>query len=241
MRQRTQNEDSQAPKNLSDEHVIDYLRRHPNFFADKTDLLIDLQLHHPAQGRAVSLIERQVLALREANDDMREQLNQLVDNARNNDLLLEHTQQLLLSLLETREIDDCLDKLFDSFRDDFNIDYSQVILVPPADKQFPTPKTPRARIIDRRQAMESLVDIMHNQPHLCGQLNPRERQFIFEREAANIGSAAVISLRTNDVFLGFLAVASRDPDHYSANMSTSFLSFIADAVSRLLLSYLADR
>ena len=49
--------------NASD--VIQFLQANPEFFDDNSTLLTDLTVTHPHNGQAISLTERQLIALRE--------------------------------------------------------------------------------------------------------------------------------------------------------------------------------
>ena len=55
---------------LTAEMVADYLRRHPEFFNDHPELVAEIAVPH-GSGDAVSLVERQVRALREQNEETR--------------------------------------------------------------------------------------------------------------------------------------------------------------------------
>jgi hypothetical protein len=63
-----------------------YLETHPDFFERHPQLLAQLQLAHEPGGRAVSLIERQVLALRGREQTLAHELDELLAIARDNDL-----------------------------------------------------------------------------------------------------------------------------------------------------------
>ncbi len=46
---------------LTPEQVADYLRQNPGFFEQNVDLLVNIQIPHPHGGRAVSIVERQLV------------------------------------------------------------------------------------------------------------------------------------------------------------------------------------
>ena len=75
----------------SAEQVVAYLKAHKNFFVDHEALLADISIPHET-GKAVSLVERQVVVLRERNVELRERLTHLLDVARENDVLFENAQ-----------------------------------------------------------------------------------------------------------------------------------------------------
>ena len=46
------------------EQVADFLKQNPGFFEQHVDILMNLQIPHPHGGRAVSISERQLVAVR---------------------------------------------------------------------------------------------------------------------------------------------------------------------------------
>ena len=58
---------------LSAAQVADYLRAHPEFFESQTELLAELKIPHES-GKAISLLERQVVILRERGQEARQKL-----------------------------------------------------------------------------------------------------------------------------------------------------------------------
>ncbi len=109
------------------DQVAAYLRRHPEFFQDRPDLLELMRLPDP-RGPAVSLLERQASILRDRNQELRERLNGLIDVARENDLLFEHTRRLTLALLEARSTDKLLRQLLRGLEDEFRCDTVSLLL-----------------------------------------------------------------------------------------------------------------
>ncbi|MFT6387031.1 MAG: hypothetical protein ACJAUP_000401 [Cellvibrionaceae bacterium] len=225
---------------LTDEQVADFLLRNPDFLVDKPAVLAELNLPHQLGGKAVSLVERQVSVLRERNMDMRHRLNTLLDNARVNDLLFDKTKRLVLSLLDTDQFDDCLDALFFGLQNEFEISFSSLLLINSEQQQFVSPANQQAKVLCITEAEENLGAIIHNPRAICGQIDEKEKNFIFARNGGSIGSTAIAPLKIDSHFLGLLAVGNPDPDYYRSSMNTLFLNFIADTLSRLLGSYSGD-
>ncbi|MGH1485224.1 MAG: DUF484 family protein [Cellvibrionaceae bacterium] len=226
---------------LTEDQVTDYLRRNPDFLSDKPALLADMNLPHQPGGGAISLVERQVSVLRERNMDMRHRLNKLLENARTNDTLFEKTKRLVLAMLDMRQLDDCLDALFFSFQSEFDIHYSQLLLIASEENNFPSPANKQARLINHEIAEDYLSNIIHNRRAICGQLSDDEQTFIFKKHASDIGSTAITPLIIDNRLLGILAIANRDPNYYRSSMNTLFLNFIADVLSRIIVSYIPEK
>ena len=56
---------------LTAEDIENYLRKNPDFFLGRPELLTELSIPHRS-GEAVSLVEKQVKVLREQNEQARE-------------------------------------------------------------------------------------------------------------------------------------------------------------------------
>lgn len=212
--------------------VADYLKRHPDFFTRRDDLLTELQLTHPTGG-AVSLLERQVAILRDRNMEMRHRLSHLLDNARDNDRLFELTKKLVLQLLEAPSLDGLVDTCTNHLRQDFNIEFAALLL-------FGNPlayRGTRARIATVADARLNIDGLLNSNKAVCGTLRPEEIRFLFPEAHAQIGSAAVVPL-TATYPLGMLAIASSDPAYFRSSMGTLFLSYIAEVLERLLPRHL---
>jgi len=222
---------------LTDEQIADFLLRNPDFLVSKPAVLAELNLPHDLGGKAVSLVERQVSILRERNMDMRHRLNTLLDNARVNDLLYEKTKRLVLSLLDTNQLDDCLDALFFGLQNEFDIPFSSLLLINSDQQAFADPANLQAKVLCISEAEENLGSIIHNPRAICGQIDTKEKSFIFDGNGSAIGSTALAPLKIDSRLLGLLAVGNPDPDYYRSSMNTLFLNFIADALSRLLSPY----
>ncbi|HEX2494400.1 MAG TPA: DUF484 family protein, partial [Steroidobacter sp.] len=67
---------------VSEEAIAEYLQEHLDFFERHGALLTKLKLSHPRGAAAISLIERQVQALRERNQALETRLRDLIEVAR---------------------------------------------------------------------------------------------------------------------------------------------------------------
>jgi uncharacterized protein YigA (DUF484 family) len=219
-----------STERLDETIIAEYLTKHPDFFDRHGDALRDLRLQHPS-GRAVSLIEKQVSALRERNTELRHRLNQLLDNARQNDRLFERSKRLVLALLECDELGDLVDALYYSFDKEFNIPFARLIL-------FRTPRQPTSiRIAAEEEAKVALGRHLKASRAVGGGLSREEIAYLFDKDHQKVGSAAMVPLYYNQP-LGILAVGHDDPKHYQAGMGTIFLTHIAEVLDRLIPKHL---
>ncbi|GAA5089871.1 DUF484 family protein [Paenalcaligenes hermetiae] len=72
---------------VSAEEVARFLAQNPQFFLERSDLLLGLRLPHPRTDKLISLAERQTLLLREKNQRLEKQIHQFLHNARENELI----------------------------------------------------------------------------------------------------------------------------------------------------------
>ena len=214
---------------VSAEQVADYLHHHQNFFADKLSLLADMRLNHDT-GDAVSLVERQVALLRERNINMLQRMSTLLDNARDNDKLFDKTKCLILNLLDAEDVGDIVDVLLYSFRNEFGIQYTSLLIY----GEYPqTLVANGARIVPLHEAKKHLQMYIDNCHAVCGQLPTIEQKFIFADEASFIDSTAVAPLNHGSPF-GLLAIGHQDAKHFHSGTNTLFLSYIGDVLAHLL-------
>lgn len=213
---------------ITEEEVAFYLKNHPGFFLNRGDLLCEIELAHPSGG-AVSLLERQVSLLRERNMDMRGRLNNLLDNARNNDRLFEKTKALVLRLVEAEQLDSAVNSCIHALTRDFSMDFASLTLF--ADPAMH--KAHKSRFVKLDQARESIPGLLKSSNATCGVLRPEELQFLFPANSEQVGSAAVVPL-SHGGLIGVLAIGSRDIHYFRSSMGTLFLGYIAEVLNRTL-------
>lgn len=210
------------------ESVSAFLTANPDFFLKNTKLLHGLRLPHDS-GNAVSLIEKQVSVLRDKNVELRNRLTDLVDNARENDVLFDKTQRLVLALLEAEELGDFVDALLYSLDTDFQVQFSSLVIF---DDRLSGSIGP-ARIYNHKQAAKSFPKLWRINKSVCGQLPREDLHELFPKNIQVIASTAVTPLNDGSP-IGLLAVGNRDPEYYRSSMGTLFLGYIGDIINRCL-------
>lgn len=214
---------------LSGQQVADYLRANPEFFVEHEYLLKELKIPHQS-GSAISLGERQVQVFREHRDGLREQLNDLISIAQENDQHFEKSKRLLLDLLEVKTLDEIDIVVREAFKNDENIDFSSVIVLGDS-TDYPISDIALVSVAD---AQSSLGNLMDSTSAICGNFNDAQLACLFPGAATEeIGSAAVIPLRNGEV-LGMFSLASKDAAHFDSSMGSLFLTYISDFISRIL-------
>lgn len=220
-------ETSQPSHELDAAQVADYLRRHPAFFVEYDELLPELFIPHQA-GQAVSLVERQVKLLRERNIDVRHRLGQLMEVARENDRLFEKSRRLILNLLESQDVEQVIASIEDSLRDDFQVPFVSLILF------SETQRFCNTRCVSHAEAREAIGHLLDSGKTLSGVLRSHELRFLFGEQGSEVASTALAPIQHQGLH-GVLALGSRDPQQYRSATGTLFLSYVADALARVLL------
>jgi uncharacterized protein YigA (DUF484 family) len=214
---------------LTEDAIADYLRANPEFFERHASLLNNLRLPHDAGGAAVSLIERQVLVLRQKNLKLERKLKALLDVARSNDVLAARIHALANLMLAAPDQAGVVHVLEEQLRVTFNADES--VLVVFADPAGGADAGRFLRVIGRdAPAIAAFGTFLQSDAPRCGQVRDAQRDFLFGIGNVEIGSVALVPLG-NKSEIGFLAIGSRDSDHFHPGMSIDFLARLGELVS----------
>jgi hypothetical protein len=222
-------------ESFAESDVAAYLRSHPDFFERHTPLLLRLKLPHHTGSATVSLVERQVAMLRQRNGELERQLKDLVAVAKANNTLVENIHHLSLKLLSVDGLDAKLEQLENSLREDFAAEHAALILF----KGDAVPQIARAGFVRQLDpddpGLRPFASFLRTARPRCGTLRDRQKELLFAREADSIVSAAMVPLGAA-AKLGFLAIGSRDPDHFHPGKRMDFLGRIGELIAIALES-----
>jgi len=213
-----------AQEKASPEQVADYLLSHPDFLEEHSYLLTELTVKHQS-GQSISLVERQVSALRQENQQLKQQLSTLISNAQQNDQLLEKTKALILQLMNSEGCSEIQAQIEFTMVNDFGSSACKLLLVTNEEGaghlSYPQSKAELSRFIEKDHAY-------------CGLLREQEKQLLFAEQAEQVGSAAVLPLRNDGELIALLAIGNADKNYYRENMSTGLLDYIGQVTTTLL-------
>lgn len=210
--------------------VADYLKENPEFFQQHEDLLLELSLPH-ASGSAVSLLERQMILMRERLADREDHLEDLLDTARHNDMQLSRVRRLILALLEADDLNDLASTLSEQLRNSFGTGHSRLVLT---DSDSDDTINTSQLVTQADNSLTALIQaLLQSNRTFCGQVSAEQLEQLFELGMVADGSAAVIPLNQDDV-KGYLLLGSENPDYFRSEMGTEFAAYVADVVARLL-------
>ena len=217
---------------LTPEQVASYLSKNPDFFTDYPDVLEQIQIPH-SSGIAVSLVTKQLEVLRNKNQKLSQQLDEFVQNARQNDHLFQKMHKLTLALFTSDTLEDTIQNLERVLHEDFLVDFVAVRLTYPDNHaQFPS-----LFVAPGDESPAPLKKILENMHPFCGQTEPSLSRFLFRTNSREVRSSAIIPLMS-PTLSGILAIGSQDEQRFQADMGHIFLKYIGQLVSCRLASFL---
>ena len=220
----TKSKSKPKPKEVSEQQALAYLKSHPEVVKEHVGLLSELALSHESGG-AVSLIERQVRVLRERNILLRRQLSDLLGNARANDDLFAKVRALTLALLEVSGWHELNEVLATHLLVDFDADFACCHLL--------REHLRLDHVMGHEEALPTAAFTRGPRP-LCLPLRRAELRRIFPAGQHKQDGSAVLLPLTLASGEGCLAVGSRDPQRFAAEMDTLFIAYVSDVLSRII-------
>jgi len=215
----------------AEDAVADYLQLNPDFFERHAGLLTKLKLPHSRGTATVSLIERQVLTLREKNQALETRLRELIEVARANDGLATKIHRLACRLIRARSATALIDSLESSLREDFGASEWLMLLTAAKDSELAKVSSRHLRLIETGAAELKMFETLFEAARpRCGQIRDSQRDYLFGAGTIEIGSAALVPLSPQSCS-GLLAIGSPDAERFHPTMSTEFLARIGDLVS----------
>lgn len=212
---------------LTSEQVAEYLRQNPGFYEQNADLLVNLQIPHPHGGRAVSIGERQLVAVREKTRLLEDKLHELIRFGEENDQLGEKVHRLACRLLAVTGLDAVLDTVYLDLLDQFAVPHVAVRLWGAAERN---PET--KEFVGIPAEMREFVEKM-SAPY-CGHHAVYDSQAWFGETGAQLKSFAFVALRSGESCFGVLALASEEAQRFYPEMGTLYLARIGDLLGHAL-------
>lgn len=227
-------EATQIESSDHEQSIADYLQANPDFFERHEDALLNLKLAHPSEDQVISLMDRQVIALREKNDDLTKQFAEFIDNAKENQLLGERFHDVTVTLLSLAGLSELNTIFADTLKQDFDVQFAhckfgQVKIGNDSstDELFCSPKD---------KTYQYFVDRLSPDLSLCDNRLPEDKlEFLFDGDAAQVKSCALIPIVSEQGIDGILALGSTDASRFTLDMATSYL----DRLGQLLGAFVS--
>ena len=209
--------------------VAAWLKATPDFFMDHADVFSAMRIPHPQGGHAISMVERQLISLRERNTQLEKQLSELIGYGQHNDGLIEKLHRLTLALLRAPNARVTLDVVNESMRSDFAIPFSAVRWwggqIAESDLEASTVCSPEFR---------SYIGGL-DRPYVGPNAAHESRYWLADAEST-AQSFAYVPLSDGGV-AGVLMLASADGGRFTPDMATDVLTRLAHLTSAALARF----
>lgn len=203
--------------NISPEQIGEFLRLNPDFFVRHPELLAEISVPHPFSGQAISLGERQVLALRDKSRGLEIKLREFIQFAEENDVIGDKLHKLSLSLMRARSLEAALQSLYLNLSESFAVPHTVVRLWGGGARDLPEFAAVSADI-------QALAEGL-SQPQ-CGADAPAEVRSWLGELGAHQKSFALAPLK-DGALNGLLVLASEDAKRFYPEMGTLYLTWLA--------------
>jgi len=215
-------EDASKDASVHADDVADYLKKHPKFFEEYADVIAEIFVPHPHGGHAIPIAERQIMTLREKNNELEAKFRELVSYGTENDQIGEKLHRSTLALFAAPDLETSLAVLYHSLKEDFAVPQVAARL---------WGKVPEQSYLPELAATSSEIREYANQlgqPY-CGPVASFESREWFEDGDA-LQSFAFLPLRTAHTF-GLLALGSPDAQRFHPGMGTMYQTRLAELAS----------
>ena len=188
-----------------------------DFFVTRESLVSEMKFKH-SQSSASSILERQIMKLRDEHKNVIELLKSFIDTASINEDLFKKSKDLTLKILESASSDSIKEIVEKSFKKDFGVDECLI--------EFFDNKA-----IDKIEKGSGLS--MHKGAVHCGSFSNEKMGFLFEDNKIESLVIAVIVLKDQ---IGLLKLGSYDRAKYLGDEDTTFIEYIRDILEKKLSS-----
>tara|TARA_B100001109_G_C18833257_1_gene460634 strand:- start:123 stop:755 length:633 start_codon:yes stop_codon:yes gene_type:complete len=204
-------------KKLDSKDVELFLLDNLDFFETRESLVSELKFKH-SQSSASSILERQVIKLREEHKNIIELLRSFIDTASINEDLFKKSKDLTLKILESDTEEDIKKTVEQSFKKDFEVDKCMLEFYDN----------------DALDKIENATGLsMHKGAIHCGSFSNEKMLFLFSDKKIESLVIAVIVIGEK---IGLLKLGSYDRTKYLGDEDTTFIEYIRDILEKKLTS-----
>lgn len=217
---------------LQADDIAHYLARHQDFFEQHPQLLSQMQLPHPHDGQAISLVERQSLMLRERVKALESRVAEMVRHGQENDAIAEKLTSWVRSLLSETDPAELPATLVGELKRIFEVPYAALRL---------WSAKPAVAALECARPVESDTITFANSMRVpfCGSNVGFEAASWLGPDGV-VKSVALLPLRFEENLgahpetFGMLVLGSADADRFHSSMGTAFLERIGELASAAL-------
>ncbi len=211
---------------ITSQQVARFLEKYPEFFEEHATLLANLRIPDRHGGRAISLLERQVILLRDKTILLEEKLAELIYFAEENDQLHEKMHRLTLSLMSVRDRAILFKFIEQELKEIFQLDAVSL-------KVWGHLVHPHEAVVEPSIPQLNFANQLHKP--LCGRqigIDPAE---LFA-DPDRLKSFACVGLK-HQTTQGILSFGSHLAEHYHPQMDTLYLKRMGELITETLLRF----
>ncbi len=199
--------------------IADFLTRNPNFFNEFPTLLADLAIPHPHGTHAVSMSERQLIAMRDKVRMLENKLAELIQFGEENDGISEKLHALTLALVAANTPDELTGALALHLREGFAVPHHALRL-----------------LTDSTLSPDAVTGISTLLQPVCGALAVPQASSWFGELSPHLKSFACIPVRmaAASPSLGLLVLASEEEKRFYNGMGTRYLVRLGQVLAAAL-------
>jgi len=188
-----------------------------DFFESRESLVGELKFKHSSSS-ASSLLERQIIKLRDEQKDLMDLLSSFVKEASVNEDLFNKSKDLTLSILGASSREDIINRVQDNFHKSFNVDKCLLSLHDNSE----------INDLEQKTGMSFHKGAIH-----CGSYSTEKMELLFEDSKVQSMAVAVIVIGKN---IGLLMLGSYDRTKYLGDEDTTFIEYIRDILEKRFAS-----
>jgi hypothetical protein len=189
-----------------------------DFFESRESLVSELKFKHSSSS-ASSLLERQIIKLRDEQKNLMDLLSSFIKTATLNEDLFNKSKDLTLSILESSTGEEVIKKVQEDFNKNFNVD--NCIL----------------ELLDGNQMneVESKTEMsFHKGAIHCGSFSKEKMKFLFGDEKVESMAVAVMIVGKD---IGLLKLGSYERTKYLGDEDTTFIEYVRDVLEKKFISF----
>ncbi|HYD19052.1 MAG TPA: DUF484 family protein [Patescibacteria group bacterium] len=215
-------------KELTDEDVIEYLRRKKDFFRDNPDLLEELAAPGKDRGRGVvdfqqALVER----LKSDKSNAHKVQKELIETFRANMSNQSRIQTAVLVILEAETFEEFIETITQDLPVLLDVDTITIVI------EATSKEVPFINVAGMRFVKPGFVKTWLGEGDALLQPNINGHEEIFGPGAGLVKSHALLRLEiSSNTPAGIIAFGSRNPDAFSPEQAIDQVGFLAQVVER---------
>ncbi len=225
-----------AAEDISGDAVADYLRRHPDFFTGRLDLLSEMTAPSRWTGDGVVDMQRYLAERRLGEiDDLRNCAQEVIETSRSNMSVQTRTHAAVLAMMSATDVGQLLRVINDDLPLLLDVDVVVMGLEPPGAETGAIKAAPTEVLELAEGGVDRMLGADENVCLLRGLEDEQEYgEMLFGAASGLVRSAVLVRLRAGRVVPdGVLALGARD-DTFNPGQGTELAGFLARALELCL-------